>query len=221
MKLNDGSQKNTGKLFQELLAIMKKIKYHEFKRELESYGKTYFTIQDLKKNYRNKKSSLKNLLSRWAKEKIILPLSNGCYCFDIEKLDYLNFACNLVKPSYISLEYALNYHGIIDQIPQVVTLISTGRHKFVYSGPYTFEFTKIKKELFFGFSKTGSYYIASPEKALLDIIYLTVRNKRLVDFSSFNYKKINKKKLFDLAKKFPKYVKKKHTLLQIQKKVEC
>ena len=133
-------------------------------------------------------------------------------------MDYLNFACNLVKPSYISLEYALNYHGVIDQISQVVTLISTGRHKFVYSGPYTFEFTKIKKELFFGFGKTGSYYIASPEKALLDIIYLTTRNKRLVDLSSFNYKKINKKKLFDLAKKFPKYVEKNIPCFKSKKK---
>lgn len=187
---------------------MKKIRYHEFKRGLESLGKTYFTIQDLKKNYKNKKSSLKNLLSRWAKEKLIFPLNNGYYCFDIEKLDYLNFACNFVKPSYISLEYALNYHGIIEQVPQIVTLISLKRHKFVFSGPYTFEYTKIKKELFFGYNKTGSYYIASPEKAFLDVIYLMTRNKRLVDLGSINLKKINKKRLFDFAKKFPKYVKK-------------
>lgn len=186
---------------------MKKTNCHEFKRNLENLGKTYFTIHELKKFYKNKKSSLKNLLSRWSKEEIILSLGNGYYCFDIEKLDYLNHACNLVKPSYISLEYALNYYGIIEQIPQAVTLISFKRHKFIHSGPYTYEYTKIKRELFFGYERIDEYYIALPEKALLDTIYLLSRNKRLVDLGSINTtRRIDKDRLYKFGKEFPQYV---------------
>ena len=185
---------------------MKKNNYHTFRKKLESLGKTYFTIQELKKFYNNKKSSLKNLLSRWSKEELIFPLSNGCYCFDIEKLDYLNHACSLIKPSYISFEYALNYYGIIEQISQVITLATTKRHKFIYSGPYIYEYTKIKKELFFGSEKIDKYYMALPEKALLDTVYLLSRNKRLVDLGNINSKKINKDRLYKFAEQFPGYV---------------
>ncbi len=184
---------------------MKKVKYHEFKKRLEDVGKTYFTIQELEKFYKNKKSSLKNLLSRWSKEEIIFSLNKGYYCFDVEKLDYLNHSCSLIKPSYISFEYALNYYGILDQVPQVITLATTKRHKFVYSGPYVYEYTRMKKELFFAYERVNQYYIALPEKALLDTVYLLSRNKRLVDLSSLNHKKINKHTLYNYAKKFPKY----------------
>ena len=185
---------------------MKKINYHLFRKKLESLGKNYFTIQELKKFYNNKKSSLKNLLSRWSKEELIFSLGSSYYCFDIEKLDYLNHACNLVKPSYISFEYALNYYGLIEQISQVVTLATVKRHKFIYSGPYVYEYTRIKKELFFGYQRIDNYYIALPEKALLDTVYLLSRNKRLVDLSGLNHKKIDKDTLYKYAKKFPKYV---------------
>ena len=185
---------------------MKRINYHKFRKNLESFRKTYFTIHELKKFYDNKKSSLKNLLSRWSKEKIIFPLNQGYYCFEAEKLDYLNHACNIIKPSYISFEYALNYYGLIEQISQVVTLATVKRHKFIYSGPYVYEYTRIKKELFFGYQRIDNYYIALPEKALLDTVYLLSRNKRLVDLSSLNPKKINKDTLHKYAKKFPKYV---------------
>ena len=185
---------------------MKKINYHEFKRKLESLGKTYFTIWELEKIYSNKKSSLKNLLSRWSKDEIIFPLGSGYYCFNLEKLDYLNHACNLVKPSYVSFEYALNYHGLTEQISQVITLATIKRHKFVYSGSYVYEYTKIKKEFFFGYEKIDRYYIALPEKALLDTVYLLSRNKRLVDLSSINTRKIDKERLYKFARKFPKYV---------------
>jgi len=88
----------------------------------------------------------------------------------------------------------------------VVTLAAIKRHKFIHSGPNVYEYTKIKKELFFGYEKIDNYYIASPEKALLDTLYLLSRNKRLVDLSSLNQKKINKNKLYKQARKFPKYV---------------
>lgn len=186
---------------------MKKINYYKFRKQIENSGKSYFTFNELNKFYKNKKSSLKNLLSRWSKEELIFRLGKGYYCFDITKLDYLNLACNIIKPSYVSFEYALNYYGIIDQISQAITLTTVSRHKYFHLGPYTCEYTKLNKDLFFGYEKVDNYYIASPEKALLDTIYLTSRNKRLIDFDSLNLKRLNKKRLFRLLNKFPNYVK--------------
>ncbi len=188
---------------------MKKINYHDFKKKLQSLKKTYFTLYELEKFYDNKKNSLKNLLSRWSKEELIISLGNGFYCFDMVTLDYLNLACTLVKPSYISFEYALNYHGLIDQVSEIITLTSTDRHKFIHMSAYTFEYTKIKEDLFFDFYKVGNFYIASAEKAFLDTIYLICRNKRLVDLKDLDVKKLNKSRLFTLAKKYPNYVREK------------
>ena len=185
---------------------MNKINYNQFKKELERLKKSYFTISELKKIYGNKYSSLKNLLSRWSKENLINPISKGIYCFDIANLDYLNLACTLDKPSYISFEYALNYYGLINQVPEVVTLATTNRHKFVHVGPYIFEYTKLKKSLFFGYYRVDNYYIATPEKALLDTLYLVSRNKRLEDLYKLNTKKLSKRKLKAFLKEFPKYV---------------
>lgn len=185
---------------------MNKINYNQFKRKLEGFKKSYFTINELKKLYRNKYPSLKNLLSRWSKENLIHQIGKGIYCFDLTNLDYLNLGCTLDKPSYVSFEYALNYHGIIEQVSEVVTLATSNRHRFIHAGPYTFEYTKLKEDLFFGYDRVDNYYIATPEKALLDTLYLVSRNKRLVDLDNLNTKKLNKKRLISYSKKFPKYV---------------
>jgi predicted transcriptional regulator of viral defense system len=76
-------------------------------------------------------------------------------------------------PAYVSFWSALHRHGLIEQIPRQVWVASLSRAKRVSTTAGTFEIHHIAPELFLGF--TGSQesgYMAVPEKALFDAVYV-------------------------------------------------
>jgi len=83
--------------------------------------------------------------------------------------------CFLRTQCYISCEWALNYHGIILQSPMVCTVVtlntSVGKKRNIQYQGITIEFSRISPSLFFGFTYVDRFYIASPEKAILDTLY--------------------------------------------------
>lgn len=85
-------------------------------------------------------------------------------------------------PAYVSVWSALSHHGMIEQIPKVVSVASTDRGRRVPTSVATFRIHHLAPELFDGF--TGSPqkgYIATAEKALFDTVYL--RSQRGGDVS--------------------------------------
>jgi len=84
-------------------------------------------------------------------------------------------ACFLKPPAYVSCEWALNLHGISLQAPLVCTAVtlstSVGKKRRIHYQGITIEFSKIAPALFFGFEYRDGYYMAVPEKAILDTIY--------------------------------------------------
>jgi predicted transcriptional regulator of viral defense system len=87
-------------------------------------------------------------------------------------------------PSYVSLQTALHLHGMIDQIPSVVYAVTLARTQRVRTALATFSLHRIAPSFFGGFEvapRTGAK-VATPEKALLDVFYLSAGRSRL--FSS-------------------------------------
>ena len=83
--------------------------------------------------------------------------------------------------AYVSFVSALHMHGIIEQIPQVITLASTAHTRTVRTKVGTFSVHQIAPSFFDGFDwyrGTGSFLIAEPEKALIDSLYLSACKKR-------------------------------------------
>ncbi len=86
------------------------------------------------------------------------------------------------EQGYISFLTALHLHGVISQIPKTIQVATTGRARSLDSPVGRFEFFQIKPELM----KRGTdwsetrlpYLIATPEKALLDTLYLATRKNR-------------------------------------------
>lgn len=185
--------------------MAEKINYQKFKKALEQTGKTYFSFYDLKKFYPSDQKSLKTLLANWVKKGLIQSLGMGMYFFEITKLDYLRLANEINKDSYVSFEYALYYYNLIDQVPSVITSATKKRSRRAEMRNWIFEFSRIKDDLFFGYELKNGIYIAAPEKALADLIYLMARGKRIAELDSLNKKKINQKKLRGILKRFPKY----------------
>ena len=83
-------------------------------------------------------------------------------------------------PAYISLQSALYYHGIVSQIPSVTYVVSLARARRYDTPLGTFSIHHVAADLFFGFERDQSGApIAVPEKALLDVLYLSQTKTRL------------------------------------------
>jgi predicted transcriptional regulator of viral defense system len=82
---------------------------------------------------------------------------------------------------YVSLLSALNLHGMMEQIPRVVHVVTTGQRPRLRTRVGTYEFYRIAPKLFGGYGlyrRTGSFDIATPEKALFDTLYFSARRGR-------------------------------------------
>ncbi len=87
---------------------------------------------------------------------------------------------------YVSLITALHLHGIVEQIPQVITLVSTAHTSTLRTQAGIFSVHQIAPAFFDGFDwykGEGHFLIAEPEKALIDSLYLSSRKKK--QFGSF------------------------------------
>jgi predicted transcriptional regulator of viral defense system len=93
--------------------------------------------------------------------------------------------------AYLSLLSALHLYGIVSQIPQTTMLSSTAHSQTIRTALGTFAIHRIAPEFFFDFDwykKTGAFLVASPEKALLDCLYLSgTKARRFTDFPELEF----------------------------------
>jgi hypothetical protein len=116
----------------------------------------------------------------------IIRVKKGLYIWgdDLRQGPYSKFVLsNLIYgPSYVSLEYALSYYGLIPERVDVVTAVTIGRNKLFKTPVGTFEYFHLHPGAYpwdFNWKNAddkGSFLIAGPEKALLD--YIAIRIKK-------------------------------------------
>lgn len=113
---------------------------------------------------------------------ILTPLKSGLYVYNPlynnTLLSKEIIANMLLGPSYVSLDFALWFHGLIPESVHEITSISIKRSKSFETHYGVFSYTQIKKELFnigleIQTSKSGNFIIASKEKTLCDKVYFT------------------------------------------------
>lgn len=82
---------------------------------------------------------------------------------------------------YVSFFTALSQHGMIEQIPQLIE-VATRINKQSLDTPFgTYEFHQLQEALYGGWKpadRRWSYLLATPEKAMFDSIYISVRKGR-------------------------------------------
>ena len=124
-------------------------------------------------------------LARLAKKKLLTRITKGVwantshpYFHPLSCVPYLLGK----EQGYVSFLTALHLHAVISQIPKSIQVATTGRARTLDSPVGRFEFFQIKPELM----KQGTdwsethlpYLIATPEKALIDTLYLSTRKNR-------------------------------------------
>ena len=182
--------------------------------EIRSKIKTkVFSRQDLAKLFPDDKLvHINTQLYRMIKRGDLMSVKRGLYMFPDTEIDEFVLANKIYTPSYVSLESVLNLSGIIPDIPSAVTSVATVTSKKFHTSLGDFIYSKLPANLFFGFmvvldQKSGLYYnAATPEKALLDFIYL----KRIRDPNEYriDMEFLDKDVLFRDAEHFPKWVRK-------------
>lgn len=186
------------------------MKYLDLKKAIPG---NIFTLLDVVKFFPQEKSATtRNQLSRFMKAGQIFQIKRGLYCFDQSLINDLQLANILVPNSYISLESALNYYGMIPDIPLSITSITPTKTKKIKGRWGSFLYFRLKKELFFGYqtikgqNSQTNYNIAQKEKALLDYFYLRkINNLRGLRLQLNN---LDKKIYRQYAQSFPQWVKK-------------
>ena len=129
-------------------------------------------------------------------------------------------ACFLRTPSYVSCEWALNYHGVILQVPVVCSVITLGtsvgaRNRVNYRN-VVIEYSKITERLFWGYEVREGFNIAAPEKALLDTVYL----RGYIPFiDELELENLDIGQLMESSRLYPKSVQKKVGILEEKSKV--
>ncbi|MEK6970262.1 MAG: hypothetical protein AABW68_01045, partial [archaeon] len=126
-------------------------------------------------------------------------MMNGKISFS---MDEKVIATQLIEPSYISLYFALLFHQIIQQVPKnVACLTPKTSRKFESLG---ISYHKISPSLMFGFTSYDSdktyYWLADPEKALLDTLYL---NQITDSWATDIMPNLNRNKVNAGVKRFP------------------
>lgn len=163
--------------------------YFELKEKLKNYP--IFRLEDIFKWFPSEnRRTLIFQLSGWTKKGYLERLKRGIYkLLDYQVKDVFILAGFFV-PSYISCESALNYYGVIPDIPFAVTSVTPLKTSTIKTKNYgLFIYQRIKPSLFFSYriiksDFVYSYRIATPEKALFDFIYLRSFKK---DFNPENY----------------------------------
>lgn len=122
----------------------------------------------------------RNNLTRWILKGLLVRLRQGYFTFPEykSKPDFAYYFANRIyKPSYISLQTALSFYGMIPEAVVQITSVTSLKTASFHNQMGQYEYKTMKDSLMFGYElktiDTGRVLqIASPEKALLDLLYL-------------------------------------------------
>jgi predicted transcriptional regulator of viral defense system len=156
---------------------------------------------------------LKVQISRWCKSGNLIQLRRGLYLlaepFRKREVSGFYLASIIVRPSYISFEKALEFHGLIPEAVYVYSSVTTKRPAKFSRDIWNFDYRHVKNEFFWGYNSVAvdkqTVFIASPEKALLDLCYFrgrAVSAEYINELRLQNVDTIDKAKLSEFAKRF-------------------
>lgn len=176
-------------------------------QKIHTSGQKLFSLLSLSRLLDiNISRSARSVAMRLTNNKILTRISKDAYMVTDPAPTRIEIANFLLFPSYVSLELALNYHGILSQFPMEITSITSKKSVTKQADGQVFSYAHLKQSLFWGYEKIENQLIALPEKALLDQIYLSSKGLRTVHFDEYDLSRINKLQFYEFAKQFPKMI---------------
>jgi len=149
-------------------------------------------------------------LNRWVKAGKLVRIHKGWYTLASPwrraAVNLFAVACSIKAGSYVSLQSALSYHGMIPEYVPETTCVTTGRPQLIQTPFGRISYRHLKRGAFTGFVPETTdgqvVYLATAEKALLDLVYLTpggADKAYLENLRLQNLQDLSLEKLSDLA----------------------
>lgn len=153
-------------------------------------GREEFSYQCLMVVLKDYKAPLQKL-NQLLKEKQIIRVKKGLYVINPDETNSYNLflIANLIYgPSYISFESALSYWGLIPERVETVSSVTSKRNKQFNTpiGQFSYRHSNLKKYrqgvLLHKQGNGDHVFIATPEKAILDYITLSLKKSTKANF---------------------------------------
>ena len=143
-----------------------------------------------------KRTTVDTYISRYLKSKEILQLrralyvSSDFYNKNKGEVSYSFYLANVIRtPSYVSSWAALQYYNLTTEAIYSVTSVTPKVTREYQTRAGNFAYQSIKKDLFSDFSlvkRRFDFFIASPSKALFDLLYFKTRQLRGMSEENIN-----------------------------------
>lgn len=153
---------------------------------------------------------------RMVKNEELIRLKNGFYLISekithgsLRVIPFEQVANLLYGPSYVSMEWALSFYGMIPERVHTITSMTLGRNKEYHTSVGDFSYFTLSSESYsLGITQkkspdfVGGFLIASPEKALVDTVFKTCKNldKNQLKHELLESKRIDRKCFHELNK---------------------
>lgn len=151
-----------------------------------------FSVHDIRKTFPDFDT---RRLVEWQQKGYVQKIVNRWYRFADQPVDelYLWYVSNRIyQPSYVSMESALSFYGLIPEAVCTLTSVSSLKTQRFETPLGVFAYHHIKPSLIFGYRliawKSFQIRMAEPEKLMLDYLYL---HPKLTDLEDFIALRIN------------------------------
>lgn len=174
------------------------------------------TSEQIKAELDISQQSARNLITKLVRNGWLVRVKRGYFAIaNLESHNFSNISPLvisqvLVPDSYVSLEFALNYHGFFDQLPNTVTAVTSLRAKAFQFQGLSYKYVKANTKMMIGFEEIsieGQHAnVAKLEKALLDLLHFR-RDIYTIDLLIEKLKEtkneIDSQKLIDFSMVYP------------------
>jgi predicted transcriptional regulator of viral defense system len=178
-------------------------------RELSSINQLYFGYEDIARALKISPASARVSASRYVRLGLLMRLKRNIYVpkerWQTTSREERFTLANLGQtPSYISLMTALDYHEITTQVQRgIIESVAVKRTKEISLNGCEFRYTKVSRARYFGFIRQQEFFIATPEKALLDAVYLMSFGRYAIDLAAIDGEKLNRKEVRRMSRNYP------------------
>lgn len=182
------------------------VRFQEIYKKLIEKKYYVFSFEDLCVFYpKEKRSNLRQYLSRWKMRGWIQSLRKGLYELTFPEsrgIPDFFIANKIYAPSYISLETALSYYSIIPEVSMAVVSVTSKITRRFKNSHGLFIYRSVRPEAFRGYAIENHHgfnvLIAEPEKALVDYLYFKTLHGRPFDKQA---ERIDRKRMQRLDRK--------------------
>jgi predicted transcriptional regulator of viral defense system len=177
--------------------------------ELKQITKLHFGYEEIARMLGISIDAARVSACRYVKQGLLVRLKRNLYVLrdrweSLDREEMFRIANVLQVPSYVSLMTALDYYQITTQMQRdFCESIAVKRTREIEVDDTLFNFSRVNERLYFGFRRERGFFIATPEKALLDAFYLASLKKYRFDVTSIDPGKMNASALKKMARKFP------------------